>query len=96
MAKKVAVFLKGWDAGIVLYAKNWKLSYFNQTRYKMLQILHEEFSAELKKKVAEVCETLNIASDHMIQKGDTNQSWDIDQIRKNMKNLLHNTEDDQI
>jgi len=27
--KKVVIFLKGWDAGVMPYAKNWKLSYFN-------------------------------------------------------------------
>ncbi len=57
MAKKVVAFLKEWNAGVMLYTRSWKLSYFSQVKYETLRTLHEELLTELKKKVTKVCET---------------------------------------
>ncbi len=40
-------------------------------------------------------ETLNGIQDHVIQKGDTNQSQGTDQSQENLENLPCNTNDDQ-
>ena len=92
----MTVFLKGWNAGVVLYAKSWKLSYFNRVKYEMLKILHKELLTEFKKKAIEVCETLNVISDHVIQEGDMSQLRDLDQSRENTEILLCNIDNDRI
>ncbi len=65
MTKKVAAFLKEWDAGVVPYAESWKLSYFNRIKHEMIKTLCEEFLTELKKKATKVCKAQNILSGHM-------------------------------
>ena len=72
IAKKIVTFLKGWDAGVVLYAKNWRPNHFNKINYDILVILCEELLIKLKKKVMEVYEIQNVTSNHMTLEGDTN------------------------
>ena len=62
----------------------------------MIRTLCEELLTKLKKKAAEVCEIQNIPPDYIIQEGDTSQSYEMDQIGRNKKNLLRNTDNDQI
>ncbi len=71
--KKVAAFLKDWDAGIVPYTENWKISYFNRVKYETIRTLCEKLLMELKKKATKICEIQNVPSGHMTQEGDTSQ-----------------------
>ncbi len=95
-AKKVVTFLKGWDVSVVPYAKSWKLSYFNRVNHETIRTLREELLTKLKKKAVKVCETQNVLSGHVIQKGNTNQSHKMDQIEGNRENLSRNIDDDRI
>ena len=50
---------------------------------------------ELKKRATEICEASHEIPDHVIQKGDTDQLRDMNQMEENMKNLLRNTDVDE-
>ncbi len=78
MVKKVVAFLKEWDTGVILYARNWKLNHFNRVNYETFRMLHEKLLTELKKKATKVCETQNVTLSHMIQEGNMSQLWDTD------------------
>ena len=58
-------------------------------------MLREEFLTEFKKRVAEVCETSQRISGHVIQEDNTDQSWDTDWMEENMGNLPHNMNNNQ-
>ena len=59
-------------------------------------MLCKKLLTEFKKKATEVCEIQNILPDHVTQESDTNQSQGTDQIEGSTKNLLRDTNNDQI